>query len=327
MSCFHGLLGQESQYYSTSLLKSCLDVLIKPITIIVNMSLSEGSFPSTFKHALVKPLLKKKKVKMVYDETSGAPEPVFQSTTHSFSDLKQCTIEDLKKIIISSPVKSCELDPIPTFLLREFLDELLPFIHIMCHKSVSTGTLPSSQKRAIVTPRLKKKGMDLGELSSFRPISNFSFMSKILEKIVVKQLMSYLLESNLLPKFQSGYRGHHFTETLLVRLVSEIHTAIDNGEVTVFALLNVSAAFDSVDHNILLQRLRTSFGLGGRELEWLESFFCGRSQSVHIGNLQSEWRVISTGVPQGSVLGPLLYVLFTADVLQIVGGAGAGVQQ
>ena len=87
---------------------------------------------------------------------------------------------DLEKIIITSPVKSCALDPIPTFLLREFLDELLPFIHIMCSKSISTGTLPSSQKKAIVTPRLKKKGMDLGEPSSFRPISNLSLMSKIL---------------------------------------------------------------------------------------------------------------------------------------------------
>ena len=169
--------------------------------------------------------------------------------------------------------------------------------------------------------------MDLGEPSSFCPISNLSFMSKILEKIVVKQLMSYLLESNLLPKFQSGYGSYHSTETLLVRLLSDIHTAIDDGEVTVLALLDVSAAFDSVDHNILLQRLGTSFGFGGRVLEWLQSFVRGRSQSVHIGNLQSEWHVISTGVPQGSVLGPLLYVLFTADVLQIVGGAGARVQQ
>ena len=114
---------------------------------------------------------------------------------------------------------------------------------------------------------------------------------------------------------------------VMVTMTMTMTTAIDNGEVTVLALLNVSAAFDSVDHNILLQRLRTSFGLGGRVLEWLESFVRGRSQSVHIDNLQSEWRVISTGVPQGSVLGPLLYVLFTADVLQIVARAGAGVQQ
>ena len=95
------------------------------------------------------------------------------------------------------------------FLLKEFLDQLLPFILQLCNKSLSTGTLPPSQKRVIVMPRLKKKGMDLSDPGSFRPISNLSFLSKILEKIVVGQLMPYLVESDLLPKFQSGYRSHH----------------------------------------------------------------------------------------------------------------------
>ena len=268
-----------------------------------------------------------RKVRMVYDETSGAPQPAFRNTTHSFSDLQLCSMEDLEAIIKSSPTKSCDLDPIPTFLLKEFLDQLLPFILLMCNKSLSTGTLPPSQKRAIVMPRLKKKGMDLSDPGSFRPISNLSFLSKILEKIVVGQLMPYLVESDLLPKFQSGYRSHHSTETLLARLLSDLHTSIDNGEVTILALLDVSAAFDSVDHNILIRRLRASFGINSRALDWLESFVRGRTQSVRIGSLRSEWRVIGTGVPQGSVLGPLLYVLFTADVLEVAGRAGAGVQQ
>ena len=154
-----------------------------------------------------------KKVKMVYDETSGAPQPTFRDTTHSFSDLRLCSKEDLEAIIKSSPAKSCDLDSIPTFLLKEFLDQLLLFILILCNKSLSTGTVPSSQKRAIVTPRLKKKGMDLSEPGSFRPISNLSFLSKILEKIVVGQLMPYLMKSDILPKFQSGYQSHHSTET------------------------------------------------------------------------------------------------------------------
>ena len=139
--------------------------------------------------------------------------------------------------------------------------------------------------------------------------------------------MPYLVKSDPLPKFQSGYRSHHSTETLLVRLLSDIHTAIDNGEVTVLALLDVSAAFDSVDHNILLQRLRISYGINNRALDWLESFVRDRTQSVQIGSLSSEWRVIGTGVPQGSLLGQLFYVLFTADVLEVAGRAGAGVQQ
>ena len=116
-------------------------------------------------------------------------------------------------------------------------------------------------------------------------------------------------------------------ETLLVRLLSDIHSAIDSGEVAVLALLDVSAAFDSVDHDILLLRLKNSFGIRGQVLEWLESFIRGSAQSVFVGGIRSQWRAITTGVPQGSVLGPLLYVLFTADVLQIIGEAGVGVQQ
>ena len=88
-------------------------------------------------------------------------------TSHCLADLQPCSTMDLERIIRSSPAKSCDLDPIPTFLLREFLDDLLPYIHTMCNTSLSTGVLPSSQKRAIVTRRLKRKEMDLNERISF----------------------------------------------------------------------------------------------------------------------------------------------------------------
>ena len=139
--------------------------------------------------------------------------------------------------------------------------------------------------------------------------------------------MPYLVESDRLPKFQSGYRSHHSTETLLVRLLWDILQLTTVHEVTVLALLDVSAAFDSVDHNILLQRLRISYGINSRALDWLESFVRDRTRSVQIGILRSEWRLICTGVPLGSVLEPLLYVLFTADVLEVAGRTGAGIQQ
>ena len=142
-----------------------------------------------------------RKVRMVYDETSGAPQPAFRETTHSFFGSAAVYHGGPGSDHQIFPTKSCDLDPIPTFLLKEFLDQLLPFILILCNKSLSTGTLPPSQKRAIVMPRLKKKGMDLSEPCSFRPISNLSFLSKILEKIVVGQLMPYLVKSNLLLKF------------------------------------------------------------------------------------------------------------------------------
>ena len=154
----------------------------------------------------------------VRDETSGSPPPSFEATAHSFSVLQPCSVEDLERVIMSSPAKSCELDPIPTFLLREFLKDLLPFIHLMCNSSISAGLLPSSQKKAVVTPAIKKRGLDSEVMNNYRPISNLSFLSKIMEKVVSKQLLDYLNGHELLPKFQSGFRSGHSTETVLIRL-------------------------------------------------------------------------------------------------------------
>ena len=160
-------------------------------------------------------------MKKVYDDTSGAAHPIYTGCITSFGDLEVCPVEELERIIKSAPCKSCELYPVPTFLLLECLDILLPFIHIMCNSSLTSGVLPASQKKAIVTPRLKKVGMDESELESFRPVtvSNLSFMSKIIEKIVARQLIRYLDEFDMLPKFQSGFRAFHSTETTLARRV------------------------------------------------------------------------------------------------------------
>ena len=141
------------------------------------------------------------KVQKVRSDTANANPPTFETTAHVFSEIDQCTMVELGKIIKASPVKSCELDPIPTFLLLEFLDDLLPFLHMACNSSLSTGVLPTTQKRAIVTPVPKKHGLDVDALSSYRPISNLLFLSKVIEKLVARQLTAYLNGHDLLPKF------------------------------------------------------------------------------------------------------------------------------
>ena len=134
----------------------------------------------------------------------------------------------------------------------------------MCNQSITSGDMPISQKKALVTPRLKKPGMDVEEPASFRPVSNISFLSKIIERIVAGRLLTYMKRNNLLPQYQSGFRAGHSTETLLIRLLSDFHQAImDDGKVTLLALLDVCAAFDTVDFDILLRRLSLSFGIKG----------------------------------------------------------------
>ena len=146
-------------------------------------------------------------------------------------------------------------------MLKESLHILLPYIAAMVNASLREGHVPVTQKHAIITPLIKKSTLDTSVLN--RPVSNLTFMSKVIERIVADRLLRYLHEYDLLPHRQSAYRRHHSTETALLRVLSDIYAAADKQEVTLLGLLDLSAVFDCVDHDILLRRLRQSFGIGG----------------------------------------------------------------
>ena len=266
------------------------------------------------------------KLDSVRAATEGAPAPSFETTECLLSSFEFCTEEDIRKIIGASPSKSCDLDPVPTFLVKDYLDTLLPFITRLCNASIREACLPATQKKAIITPVIKKVGADVDDVKNYRPISGLTFLSKVIEKVVAKQLVSYLHSNNLLPKFQSGFRRGYSTETAILRMLSDIYAAVDRGRVALLALLDVSAAFDTVDHDILLERLLVSFGVTGSAHAWIRSFLSSRSQYVRLGSSSSSWSSIRCGVPQGSILGPLLYILYTADVERIVESFGLAVQ-
>src|SRR6218665_1038938 len=166
-------------------------------------------------------------------------------------------------------------------------------------------------------------------MANYRPISNLSFLSKIVEKYVSMQLIMYLEENSLLPAQQSGFRKHHSTESLLTRILADMFLAVDKGHVTLVALFDVSAAFNTVDHGILLERLETSFGVVGRPLSWLRAFLTGCSVSVVMGSSRSDWSGVAFGLPQGSILGMLLYILYRpkADLSKILFPLGVAAHQ
>ena len=197
-------------------------------------------------------------------------------------------------------------------------DELGPTIINIINFSLSEGIFPSSFKQAIVHPLLKKPSLPDDDLNNFRPISNLNFISKILEKVVASRIQSHLLSNSLSSSFQSAYRMFHSTETTLLGIHNDLILAMDCGEVTSLILLDLSAAFDTVDHSILLHRLQHWFGLHGTSLDWFSSYLTSRSQAVSIQNSTSSFSNLSCGVPQGSVLGPLLFTLYTTPLGSVI---------
>ena len=235
---------------------------------------------------------------------------------NSFSPV---TEDYVKKLVLKCAPKSCELDALPTHLLIQCIDEILPQLTHVINSSLLSGQVPDIFKSAIVRPLIKKVSLDKNTLKNYRPVSNLSFISKLLEKVVLDQLLAYLSENNLLNSHQSAYRQGHSCETALLKIVNDLQCRLDDGQVSLLALLDLSAAFDTIDHNTLFARLETSFGFRGKVLEWISSYLTGRTQTVCVNGIFSDSSPLKYGVPQGSVLGPVLFVLYASPVSEVIG--------
>ena len=207
--------------------------------------------------------------------------------------------EEVRKIISSSPSKSCSLDPIPTSILKLCLDELTPVLTLVVNTSLEVADFSPELKRAFVLPLLKKAILDCEILKNFRPVSNLSFLSKLVERIVCVQLVDHLKAHHLYEVFQSAYRQLHITETALLRVQNDLLRAVDTHGGAILVLLDLSAAFDTIDHQRLLHTLESSFGIKGKILDWFQSYVTGRTQTVQIKKSTSEPHELNYGVPQG----------------------------
>ena len=225
---------------------------------------------------------------------------------------------EIRKLILKSPSKSCELDPIPTWLLKMCIDAIVPMVKPLISASLAQCVVPQTLKEAHVRPLLKTMESDHEEMKSYRPVSNLPFLSKLIERVVAARLDYHLCENDLMGDVQSAYRKFHSTETALIKVHSDIASALDEGSVCALLMLDTSAAFDTIDHQILLKRLECTFGIAGRALAWLRSYMTERYQCVVVGDSASSKRSLAFGVPQGSVLGPKLYCMYTAPIADII---------
>ena len=254
-------------------------------------------------------------------------EPLVEIPDQSFNGVPlNCfsgvTLQEIRHIILKAPSKSCELDPLPSWLLKECVDELSPIVTSIVNASLNHAIVPLSLKTALIRPLFKKSGLDKEVLKNYRPVSNLSFISKVLEKVVAKRLDDHMLDNNLYSSVQSAYRERHSTETALLNVQSDILTALDSGSGAVLLMLDLSAAFDTIDHGILLSRLNSLYGISGDALDWFKSYLSNRVQRVIIGDTVSECKSLNFGVPQGSVLGPKIYCMYTKPISDIIAGHG-----
>src|SRR6476469_1383909 len=250
-----------------------------------------------------------------------------KSPTASLDLLKPATEAKVLRVIMRQPYKTSPLDYVHTSVLKSCSGVFVPLVTRLIHLSFSEGCFPDQFKRAQVTPLLKKPGLDENDPSNYRPISNLNTVGKIIERVCLARHLPHVASTGNFSPLQLAYRKRHSTKTALLTILDDLYKIVDSKSAAVLIALDSSAAFDTIDHNVLLDRLKSTFGISGSALSWLHSYLNSRSQFVKIGTEQSQESAVTIGVPQGSVLGPFLFLAYVSRIPDIISSYGVQYHQ
>ena len=242
------------------------------------------------------------KLQELYNKTSPC--------IHKFS-FQDVTEHDVVKVVKTIKSMSVGVDEINIFVVKSLIHRISDVLAHIVNVSFETGIFPDRWKKAIIKPIPKVTVPILP--SEYRPISLLPALSKIIEKLANRQIVYYLIKHDLLDPYQSAYQKRHSTQTALLRLTEDIYDAIDDSEITLLVFLDFSKAFDTVNHELLLAKLQI-LGFQETTCDWVRSYLSDRHQKVVTASESSNWSPIINGVPQGSILGPLLFTILISDM-------------
>ena len=219
--------------------------------------------------------------------------------------------QDVKIVILNLKSKKPSINSYGIDVLKYLSNVISPVLASLINRSVTSGTFPQSLKLAKLIP-LPKPGLKT-DANNYRPISILPVLSKIFEKIMYKQLYHYLEKNSILYKHQYGFRQNHSTTQAILNNLKFLYDSLNSGKLVISIFLDFKKAFDCVSHEILLSKL-SHYGIRGISLDWFTSYLSGRKQYTLANNVHSKVQNITHGVPQGSILGPLLFLIFINDI-------------
>ena len=258
---------------------------------------------------------------MLRDKEEYKPNGTYPDAEDRLSTWPKVTSSDVFNTIKIMANKQCESDPIPTSFYKGWSDfndcYIFDFLADLINASIKQSKFPKCWKNALVKPLIKKSGGEKN-MQNYRPVSNLTFISKVIEKIILQELTNHIEIHNLFPEYQSAYQRNFSCEMALAKLTNDILWKFENKEGVALTAIDLSAAFDTVQERILTSVLEKEFCIEGKALEWIKSYLTDRSFTVKVDNTLSDIKTLSSGVPQGSCLGPVLYLCLASTLPLIV---------